>query len=734
MAQQIAKTHQDQLSRIKKSVEDSQKYFQKNIERFNEFRRFVFSSTLSDDDITNLKDLQKPILEFNILEPYISRLCGEFSKQEPQIKTSSSHNSPTPVDVQTVQVVDGIIRDRFDMLRKNGDSYEVFKDLMSGGFSVLEVYTDYREGKTFDQNFMLKRVFDPTLTGFDPISSLPDKSDGNYCFHLYPKYLDEFKQDYPDVNVDGLSFKSNTGFKWSYRSQKNQKIVLLCDLYEKQFKRVKILKLADNTVLTDKQYQKMLSIYKERQILALPPAIVDERYMTESVIHRYTFIETEVLSHEETDFSDLPLVFVDGNSILLRMGNDGDVMQMTRPYLYHARDIQRLKNFAGQTLANELENMVQHKFKVAEESIPPEYRDAYQDIQHADTLIYKAFNDNNPDQPLPPPQEIMRTPIPPEVTQTFAQTDQLTQNILGAFDIQMGNLNASQLSGLAIQESVTQSNAVAMPYVVGYLHALNRIANIIVNLIPKYFNTARTIPVLSADGKRTYQSINDDKVPGSVMLDYPDNALEVNVEAGVNFTIQKTRALQQIIAMMQASPLFAQFMNTEGLPILLDNLEVRGIDQLKVLAEGFSQKMQMMQAQQQQMPNPVMLKAQIDQSKLQLEKQKLMEMQQQNQTENQLRTAEIMNDRDANTTDRLKVILAQQQAGVNDGVQLQKAKAEMMNGAVELALKADNQQHEHTLAVHDQLHRHTKDALDIANQFMQTANSAQQHTGVNQNG
>jgi hypothetical protein len=723
---QVAQTHQDKLPKLKKSAEDWRIYFQKNIDRFNDFRRFVFSSTLTDDDVTNLQDLQKPVLEFNILEPYISRLCGEFSKQEPQIETNSSHTSPMPVDAQTVQVVDGIIRDRFDSLRKSGESYEVFKDLMSGGFSVLELYTDYENDTVFDQTFKIKRVFDPTLTGFDPMAGMIDKSDGNYCFCLYPRSLEDFKRDYPDADTKNLTFKSNAGFRWSYRSQKQDKIVLLCDFYEKQYKRVKLVKLSNGMTMTEKQYKKLLSIYQERQLLAAPPQVINERYTNMCTIHRYTFIETEVLEHEETDFTDLPLVFVDGNSIRLRLGQDGDVEQMTRPYLYHARDIQRLKNFAGQTLANELENMIQHKFKVAEESIPPEYRDAYQDVQHADVLVYKAFNDNNPDQPLPPPQEIVRTPIPPEVSNTFAQTDQLTQNILGSFDIQMGNLNASQLSGLAIQESVTQSNAVAMPYVVGYLHALTRIANNMVNLIPKYFNTPRTVPVLSADGKRSYARINDDKMPNGPSMDYPDNALEVSVEAGVNFTIQKTRALQQIISMMQASPLFAQFMNTEGLPILLDNLEIRGIDQLKLLADGYVKKMQMMQAKAQQQPNPLVLKQQLEQAKFQHQIQ-------QDQAENQFRTAEVMNDANANTNDRMKIMLEQRQAGVNDGVQIAKANAETYSKAVDLALKADHQQHTQHLETTNQLHKHTKEALEVANQFMQTAQQAQQPSGANQN-
>jgi hypothetical protein len=712
MAYPLAQDKRDQLKRLKKNVESSREFFQENYKTFNQFRQFIFKSTLTDDDITSLNDLSKPVLEFNILEPYISRLCGEFSKQEPSIEVFASQDVPTPVDVQTVKVVDGIIRTHLDKCSKNGDAYEVFKDLMSGGFSMFEIFTDYENDMTFNQNFNIRRVFDPTMTGFDPMARSLTKSDGKFCYYLYPMYVDDFKEEYPDVDIENVSFIKNTGFSWSYRNQRTEKVILLCDYYEKKKKRVKIVRLSNNMTMTMKQYQKMLDTYEERQIIAMPPEIVEERYTQMETICRYKFIENQVISYEETDFKYLPLVFVDGNSIWLRESNEGEVEQFTRPFLYHARDIQRLKNFAGQTLANELENMVQHKFKVAEESIPPQYKDAYEDIQHADTLVYKAFSDEDPNKALPPPQEIIRTPIPAEVSNTFASCDSMTQNILGSFDIQMGKLNNSQLSGLAIQESVTQSNATAMPYVVGYLQALTQIANIIVDLIPKYWKTPRTIPIMTPDGKRSYVPINKQDDPNSISLDYCENALHVNVEAGVNFQIQKTRALQQIIGMMQASPAFAGFMNSEGLPILLDNLEIRGIDQLKMLSEGYVQQQKAAAAKAQQQ-NPEMMKFQLENSKLQAQIQ-------QNQADNQLRSGELANDAQANKNEEMKIILQAQQAGDENLVQKQKAEAETFSKAVESAL-----------SIRDHQHRHLTDAIDLTHKILTTPTETQ--TGTTQN-
>ena len=83
-------------------------------------------------------------------------------------------------------------------------------------------------------------------------------------------------------------------------------------------------------------------------------------------------------------------------------------------------------------------------------------------------------------------------------------------------------------------------------------------------------------------------------------MSYDPTSLQVKVETGVNFAMQKEIALQTIVRLMQVSPLFAQFINTYGLPILLDNIEIRGIEELKAKADEFQKQMERQQQQQQQ--------------------------------------------------------------------------------------------------------------------------------------
>lgn len=618
---EVSKKHAERLYELKDFVEDSHAYFADNIKRYNEFTRFVFKNSMTDDEISTLQSVGKPTIEFNILEAYISRLRGEFAKQQPSLSVRAADGVPLSMlnreFYETIQVIECHLRAIFFDAANDSLEYNIYSDLLAGGFSVMRVFTDYVSEMSFEQNICVERVFDPTLCGFDPLARESHKGDGRYAYEIYPMVKSQFEEEFGKEALQNMRFtRDMSGFNWSYKNEEEE-IVLVCDFYEKIRKKEKIVKLSNGHVATLKEYERFLEEWEEHGRIEQAPIPVGEpRTTVIETICRYRICETKVLSYEVTNYKHLPLVFVDGNSVTINEA--GTSSQVTRPYVYHAKGIQKLKNFAGQSLANEIENTIQHKFIVAIESIPTDYQDAYQNIQRADTLIYNHFLDtNNPNVILPPPREVQRTPIPPEITNAFRMSDEMTQVILGAYDQSMQN--AGNLSGIAISRISSQSNTASVPYIVGYIKGLNRVAQIIVDLIPKYYRTPRSLPVLLPNGKREYHIINK---PGSLYMNYDPNSLQVKVETGVNFAMQKEVALQTIQQLMQSSPLFAQFMNENGLPILLDNIDIRGIEELKVKAEEFMQKQQQ-QAQQQMQIQGQAMQAQQQQFQMGMQSQQI---------------------------------------------------------------------------------------------------------------
>ena len=71
-----------------------------------------------------------------------------------------------------------------------------------------------------------------------------------------------------------------------------------------------------------------------------------------------------------------------------------------------------------------------------------------------------------------------------------------------------------------------------------------------------------------------------------------EQATYISLQNLESFQIQKSKALQQLLGLMGTSKLFDQFMNEKGLPVLLDNIEIRGIDQLKMMVDDWLKELQ----------------------------------------------------------------------------------------------------------------------------------------------
>jgi hypothetical protein len=689
----VAKKHTDKLNEIKKNIEQAHEYFIKNVNRFNDFMKFVFQTSLSSDDITKLDVLQKPAIEFNILEAMISRLRGEFAKQEPSIVARAADGvrieELTPEFLQTLEIIEAHLREIFFDASNDALEYNIYSDLLAGGYSVVYVYTGYINELSFEQNIKVERVFDPTLTGFDPLARESHKGDGNYCFQLIPKSKEDFEEEFGKGSADNMKFERSSAvgdFNWSYLNQ-DQEIILVADYYCKKKKKEKIVKLSNGHTIVKKHYEEFLKLWGNQGFIEQAPIIIEERDTVIETIDRYMVCEDKVLSHEETCYKFLPLVFIDGNSVVIRENEDGASMQMTRPFVYHAKGVQKLKNFSGQTIGAEIENMVQHKFMVAVESIPEDYADAYKNVQQASTLVYNAFYKDNPEQPLPPPREVQRTPTPDIVNMTFMGTDQVTQTILGTYDSILGT-NDKQISGVAIQQGAMQSNAAAIPYLQGYIRGLNRIAHIVVDLIPKFYVTPRSLPVKAPDGKRSYQIINHPNNPNSVDFSYNPNSLQIKVEAGVSSAVQKQVALDQIIRMMQSSQLFAEFINTMGLETILDNMDIRGIEGLKAQAVQFMKQLEEQKAQQAQQGNPeeTAMREQTEAIK-EIEMAKIQQQQQKQEGELAIQAAKVANEKTLTDVKFMQIMAQINQNQTKLGIEQEKVDSENARTAIEQAMQ-----------------------------------------------
>jgi hypothetical protein len=723
----VAQKYQDRWPRIKDNIQEAFVYFKKNRDYYNETRKFVLKSNITPEQESALDELQRPCLQFNVLEAYVSRLLGEFSKQSPGIEATSEPSEKAPAP-EEIEFVENHMRSIIDNL----NSYEIYRDQLTGGFSCIKVWTEYENPKSFNQKICCDRVFDPLLVGFDPAAQKSHKGDGSYCFELIPLTEDQAHELYPDIDFTHCYKKDIQGFQWGYKTGK-KRIILFCNYYEKKNKKVMIYRLSDNRVRTKQEYEEI--IIKCNESGDVVPAIVDKRLAEIPHICRYQLTKDMILEYKETEFCALPLIFVDGNSAMIKIeSSNSDTEQVTKAYVHNAIDTQKLKNVSGQTIANKIETMVQSQWKVAIESIPNGYEEAYKNPQQATALVYKAYG--NDSTPLPPPQEVMQMPLPQEVIATFMGADETIQGILGSYNAAAG-ITDNDLSGKAMMIGTTNSSFAAMPFMVNFLSALQQMCKIVLDLIPKYYITPRSVPVITSEGKREHVSINNPEDPRSLKIQYSPSDLNIVLTPGVNFDAQKNQALQTIEALAQSLPSFAQMINEKGLPIICDNLSIKGADQLKKMAEEWMQAqkekaalmLKMQQGQQQQ--NPEMMKIQQSGQKMQMENQNKQYELQQKDREIDIKQQEVgIKQQAQNLDDAMSQIKA-----INDRidsiVQMKKNQTERQVHGLNLAMQKEENDRAHVMKAAEHAHKvgehHHQVAMDLINadQANHSANTSQ---------
>ena len=682
---------QKQLAKMKANVERAILYWKPNAKRFHQFQKFTFKTGLSASDKSSLNTAQKPILEFNIVNAPVSKQCGEFSKQEPSIEVSACAGKP--IQPELIEFIDGHLRYIFDDAKKRNVQYGSYRNSLSGGFSYLKYWTEYENELSFDQVIKVGKPYNDTMVGFDPMSKEIDKSDAEFYFELFPMDREQFKKEHPKVDIDSLKFVKRDGlFNWSFRNQE-QYVVIICDYYQKVKTKKDIVLLANDETMLKDEYEEKVEEWNKAGNVAQPPAIIEEDERDFIHIKRSRFIESTILEDKDTLYKINNIIFVDGDSVIIQDEDNANMEQFTKPYIYHTEGLQRLTNFTGQVIGNDFENMVQHKFMIAEEALPTqeEAQEAWNNVQQAQLLVHKAYSDINPGEQLPVPQPVPRVGLPPEVLQTFNGAMQMLQNILGSYDLSQ---NRQQISGDALEEAALMSNGAVAPYIVNYMQSLTTLANGIVDLIPKINKRKRELPVIMKDGTKKNVKINQ---KGGISLQYESNHIQVNVKAGVNFSVAKNQALQQITMLMKVSPEFAEFMMEVGLETLLDNVEFRNSDVVRAKVKAWQE---MKKKQKQQQPDPELMKAQALQQ--QTQQQGMIVQNEIKKTELKgeeisskatLETEKILVEKEKVDNERLQIMMKMGESKDKLDIALVKAQAEEERARADMGMKAHHQEH-----------------------------------------
>jgi len=232
-----------------------------------------------------------PVVQYNIIEPYISRLRGEFSKQVPDPVVRSPDGTNDPEQVELVENHLRYICE--DSCRTAND---LFREQMSG-YSVFKIWTEYRNELSYDQVIRFGKVDNPTLCGFDINAKEKSKGDGDISFEVIPKTREKFEEEFGTDILNQITFYpySDKAFQWAYSKSENE-VICICELFYKKRVKKNVVQLSrpfpgeTDTVMVDTDYEEKLENFDNQMTAEVPPAVLDTSSRNFDEIWRYRFV------------------------------------------------------------------------------------------------------------------------------------------------------------------------------------------------------------------------------------------------------------------------------------------------------------------------------------------------------------------------------------------------------------------------------------------------------------
>ena len=597
--------------------------------------RFVSVQGEQWDEYQKRKRKTRPCYEFNRLRQHIRQVTGDQRQNRPQIKLRAVEQG----DKETADILQGLIRN-IESISNADKAYDTgFEWAVTGGYGVWRLKTEYNSNDSFVQDIKIQEVTNPFSVYFDPSAQEFDRRDAQYAFVITKIGKDEFKQKYPkDELID------YTGANYDIQHWIDDASVTLCEYWYKQYEDKTLLLLSNgNTVYEDEIPDRMvleangITVLKERKVEV--PKVKMALLTGEGVI-------------EEADWAGrfIPIVPVYGD--IVDIDGEFHYSGMVR----FGKDAQRVYNYHRTTMIETIANAPKVPYLVTPEQIK-----GFEGLWKSANAENMPFLPYNPDPRAGGmPQRSGGVEIPQALITASQYDAEDIKAVTGQFDASMG-AGGNETSGRAILARQREGDTATYSYIDNLSRAIRYTGEILVDLIPKIYDTERVVRILGIDGGEKWVEINKiqlDQMTGQQIVtnDITSGKYDVSVSVGASYNTQRQEASEALLEMM-GNPMLAPVVAD----LLAKNLDIPNSDELEKrlrkigiksgviepteeeMAEGGDEVMQGMQQQfeeqiammQQQAEQAVMqLTTKISEQKMQLEQAQTMLLQEKLNKEN----------------------------------------------------------------------------------------------------
>lgn len=475
----------------------------------------------------------RPCYEFNKIRISCKRIINDMRANRAQGKVRGVEGG----DTKTAEIFNGLIRNIWEA--SDGDTVADYAGeyQVVGGYGAWRINTEYSDDTAFDQDIVIEAIKNPFCLYADPAAQDILKRDAEDWILTEKMKRKTYETRWPKADV--IAFDDNAEFD-DDEDWEDDETVRIAEYWYKEPVTKQICMLSNGMVI-DKESDEANAID--------PKMIVRERQVqTHKIMMVICSGEAILEGPVEWAGTEFPFVTVYGEYMVI----DGKTYWWGLPRF--AKDAQRSYNISRTAVTEVIALAPQAKVWMTVDQ-----------AKGHTTQIAEAHKKNfpvayyNADPKSPgPPVRIGGADVPIALMNELELASEEIKAVTGIFDASLGQKSNEQ-SGRAIYARQQQGEIATFNYQDNMAKAMRRTYEILIDLIPRVYDTERELRILGSDGAEDYVQVNQvvtDPVTGEELRvhDLSQGRYDVTVTVGPNFSTLRQESAEVYMQLAQGMP------------------------------------------------------------------------------------------------------------------------------------------------------------------------------------
>lgn len=583
--------HADLLTLARERMDQAQSAELVHRERAEDDLRMVTGDQWPEEERNERESDGRPTLTINLLAQNVRQVTGQIRALNPAIRVTAADSEASK---DTAEIMEGMVRH----IEYKSDAASVYEQAAESAaacsMGYWRVRADYADGDTFDQELLIERIYNPFSVFFDPLAKHPTRKDARWCFVVEEIEKDDFIAQYPDARpVDVTKDHEIPGITHWGSADK----VAVAEYFWIEYTEETIGLLPYGQIIKG-PFPKGLQVVKQRTVKK--PKVMWAKISAHDVLE----------GPQELPCKYIPVVAVMGEE--WHLGEETYRSSVIR----YAKDPQMLYNYARSTQAEVTALQPKAPYLVTTQQV-----EGLEDVWAQSGVKNRPYLPYNADPLAGAPSR-----VPPPMSSQALMTElqvaaEDVKRTTGIYDASLG-ARSNETSGKAILARKEESQNATSIYSDNMVKAIQHTGCILVDMIPKVYDTQRIVRVLGEDGQEKMETINalvmTEQGPMPVN-DMTVGTYDVRIQVGPSFSSRREEAREGMFeflrVMPQAAPLIADLMAKmqewpeadrvaerlrKALPpgVAEDTEEEMTPEQMQAKQAAMQQQMQQMQAAQ----------------------------------------------------------------------------------------------------------------------------------------